>query len=358
MNLFLTGATGFLGQYILAELLSRRHKVWALYRDEEKRCRTVKFVESVGCETGDARLKWLKGEILEVNDVWDSWCREDPTLESVDSILHSAASLRFTMNAAGDPLRTNVGGAETLRKLVERREMQMHLVSTAYVSGIVGQRVVREVFHPQSDFTNVYEQSKWEAEEIWRGKATILRPSTIVGDSSTGRATLFFGWYFPVKALYMLDGLLRNSSDPDGTGFEIRVPADPGAKVNIVPVDYVAKAAIRIIENPSNHNGVFHLTHTAPPTCAWTHEVFRERFTQVRIKFVGSEKPIEEPRSEFHRMLLNQTERILPYLMNTPEFDRSNTDRAIPEVDVPAITERYLNLLIDYAIGANWGQKP
>ncbi len=356
MDFFVTGSTGFLGQYLVSELLSRGHTVWAMYRDEEKRALTLEFLESQGCEKGSGRLMWLKGEILQVDDLWDRWRQAHPALEAVNHIVHTAASLRFTVNEAGDPFRTNVGGSEALRKLVERHPMQVHLISTAYVSGLATAGVVREVFHPRGEFTNVYEQSKWEAEQVWQEKATILRPSSIVGDSMTGRCSQFLGWYLPVKALHLLDGLLANSPDSGGDGFEIKVPADPRSRVNIIPVDYVAKAAVRIIENPAHHNGIFHLTHSSPPTYEWTHDVFSRRFKRISIKFVGPGTEIGEPRTEFHRMLLDHTQRILPYLLNTPEFDRNNTDRAVPEVEEPSITEAYLNLLIDYAVRANWGR--
>jgi uncharacterized protein YbjT (DUF2867 family) len=48
MNLFLTGATGFLGRYVLRELLVRGHRVWALFRDIQRRDRTVAFLQSHG----------------------------------------------------------------------------------------------------------------------------------------------------------------------------------------------------------------------------------------------------------------------------------------------------------------------
>jgi thioester reductase-like protein len=37
MNVLLTGATGFLGEYLLAELLKRDHSVWAFYRSDPRK---------------------------------------------------------------------------------------------------------------------------------------------------------------------------------------------------------------------------------------------------------------------------------------------------------------------------------
>ena len=72
-----------------------------------------------------------------------------------------------------------------------------------------------EVNHPRGDFVNVYEESKWEAEQLWMGEATILRPSIIVGDSETGRCCSFGGWYILFQAVHLLDRLLR---DANGSG--------------------------------------------------------------------------------------------------------------------------------------------
>jgi len=44
MRVFLTGATGFLGEYLLRELLLRGHSVWCLYRQPGKRLDTVRFL--------------------------------------------------------------------------------------------------------------------------------------------------------------------------------------------------------------------------------------------------------------------------------------------------------------------------
>ena len=136
MKVFLTGGTGFLGDYLLAELLKRGHKVWALHRREKKREKTLRFLRTEGVD-GSERLRWIKGDIVEVSDHWESWCRENPGLEEVDTVLHGAASLRFDRNASGEPFRTNVGGARALRNLLDRKPLNTHIISTAFVCGLV-----------------------------------------------------------------------------------------------------------------------------------------------------------------------------------------------------------------------------
>jgi hypothetical protein len=66
MKIFLTGATGFLGEYLLTRLLDRGHHVWCLYRNEARRLDTIDFLGSFGLPRSTKSLCWVKGDILEV----------------------------------------------------------------------------------------------------------------------------------------------------------------------------------------------------------------------------------------------------------------------------------------------------
>ncbi len=262
------------------------------------------------------------------------------------------------MDESGEPLRTNLGSSRVLRKLVERHPMKVHLISTAYVCGLIQGEVMYEVNHPRGDFVNVYEESKWEAEQIWMGNATLLRPSVIVGHSETGRCASFSGWYILFQAVHLLDRLLGDDSGLDRMNLEIAVPADPDGTINMIPVDYVAKAAVRIIENPENHNKIFHLTHPSPPTHQWTLDYVCRRFQLGGLTFGGAAAPFTQPRNRIERMVWRQMQTILLHFSNNPSFDRTHTDRATPDIEVPAISEARVGKLIDYAIEHDWGQSP
>ena len=59
---------------------------------------------------------------------------------------------------------------------------------------------------------NVYEKTKLQAElmvraagtERWLDRATIYRPSIIVGDSQTGYTTTYHGFYAPLKLAHTM----------------------------------------------------------------------------------------------------------------------------------------------------------
>ena len=356
MRVLLTGGTGFLGEYLLAELLEREHAVWALYRSEPRRLETIRFLGSLGLPRNAADIHWLKCDLLELDAQWDALRRQNPGLDLVDTLLHSAASTRFHMDRFGDPLRTNLGGARVLARFTERIALQTHIISTAYVCGLVQGGIVREINHPRGNFVNVYEESKWEAEQLWRGKATLLRPSIIVGHSETARCTSFTGWYILFQAAQLLDRLLREHNVSDKLNIGMDLPADPHAVTNIVTVDYVAKAVLTIIERSSNHNGIFHLTHPDPPSHEWTMRLAQKRYNIGGLRFSGAGTPMTQPRNPMERMVWSQLKTILLHFTNNPIFDRANTDRAAPGLKAPPITEDIANRLIDYAIARDWGQ--
>jgi thioester reductase-like protein len=355
MKVLLTGGTGFLGEYLLVDLLERGHTVWALYRNESRKLDTIRFLSSLGLPRSADSLKWFKGEILEADEQWETWCREYEGLEEVDTLLHSAASTRLHMDEYGEPLKTNLGSAKVLCKLVERHPMKVHLISTAYVCGLVQGEIMREVNHPRGDFVNVYEESKWEAEQLWMGNATILRPSIIVGHSETGRCTSFSGWYILFQAVHLLDRLMTDAQDSRRADLQINVPADPRGTTNIIPVDYVAKAAVRIIENPANHNKIFHLTHQEAPSHEYTLDYVCRRFNFGGLHLVGAGAPFTQPRNMIERMVWRQMQTILFHFANNPVFDRTNIDAALPDLKPPVVTEEFVTKLIDYAIEHDWG---
>jgi len=356
MKVLLTGGTGYLGEYLLAELLKRDHTVWALYRTDLSRLKTVRFLSGLGLPSSAGRLKWIRGDVLEIDEHWDRWCSDNPGLQHVDSVLQNAGSTQLQMDKHGEPMRTNVGGAKAIKRLIEHNPLNVHLISTAYVCGRAEGQHILEESHPAGDFVSVFEESKWEAEKLLLGAATILRPSIVVGDSKTGRSTRFQGWYVPLQGAYFLSNLLQNTEVGDRFNLGMTLPGDANGRTNIVPVDYVAKAAIRIIEKPEHHKQIFHLTHPEPPTNQWTLDLVQRRFDLGGMRFAGKGAPVARPRDQMDCSVGIQMQSVLFYFPNDPSFDRTNTDRAVGELEVPRITEALVNRLIDCAIGANWGQ--
>ncbi len=137
----------------------------------------------------------------------------------------------------------------------------------------------------------------------------------------------------------------------------LNIPTEATGTINVIPVDYVAKAAVRLIEKPENHNKIFHLTHPNPPTHEWTLDLVCKRFNLGGFHFAGTGAPFTQPRNRIERMVWRQMQTILFHFSNNPAFDRSNVDAALPDLPVPQITEEIANRLLDYAIDRDWDSR-
>ncbi|MEA2126617.1 MAG: hypothetical protein QOI80_3399, partial [Solirubrobacteraceae bacterium] len=203
MTVLLTGATGFLGSYLAAQL---PEPPCCVVRGAGPQARLDAALAPLGA-SGVA----VPGDVTRPLDV---------DLAGVTHIVHCAADVSFDRPLA-DARAINVAGARHVVELARRAPALERLVhvSTAYVAGIAPGR-----------FRNSYEQSKHEAEEVVRAADVpyaIVRPSIVVGESRTGWTSSFNVLYPPLRAL--------------ARGMIDTIPADPDAVVDVVPVDHVAR---------------------------------------------------------------------------------------------------------------------
>jgi long-chain acyl-CoA synthetase len=253
----ITGGTGFLGTEVAARLLERADLeiVSLVLADTDTEAilasdRAWWYQPDLRAEFGN-RIHAIAGDVAKPTLGLDSGTYAD-LRDRVTHIVHSAADLR--VDATVEELRaTNVDGLANIidfAGLAPRLERLIH-VSTAYVAGgrtgTVGEDDLTDAF----GFGSPYEQTKYEAERLVHDDAselpvTIVRPSMIVGDSRTGEIKTFNTFYAPLRLF--LSGKLRI------------VPARRDLRVNIVPVDYVADAIVRLMFDPRAVGMTFHLT--------------------------------------------------------------------------------------------------
>ena len=186
-------------------------------------------------------------------------------------------------------------------------------------------------------FGSPYEQTKYEAERLVRDAAselpvTVVRPSMIVGDSRTGEIKTFNTFYTPLRLF--LSGKLRI------------VPARRDLRVNIVPVDYVADAIVRLTFDPRAVGTTFHLTTptdelpTAGDVLAFARRWAREHLG-VRLP-----SPVFLP---IGLRLGGRTVRLLrPYFRERRRFRRDHADELLGPT-VPDWHD-YLPTLLEHAI--------
>src|SRR5512132_676460 len=253
----LTGGTGFLGTEVAARLLERADLeiVSLVLADTDPEAgraseRAWWFQPDLRAELG-ARIHAIAGDVAKQELGLDPGTYAD-LCERVTHIVHSAADLR--VDATVEELRvTNVDGVANIlgfARSARRLERLVH-VSTAYVAGGRTGTIDEDDLTDAFGFGSPYEQTKYEAERLLRDGAselpvTVVRPSMIVGDSRTGDIKTFNTFYAPLRLF--LTGRLRI------------VPARRDLRVNIVPVDYVADAIVRLTFDPRAVGTTFHLT--------------------------------------------------------------------------------------------------
>ncbi len=253
----LTGGTGFLGTEVAARLLERADLeiVSLVLADTDAEAvhasnRAWWYEPDLRAELG-ARIHAIAGDVAEPGLGLDPSTYAD-LCERVTHIVHSAADLR--VDATVEDLRgTNVDGVANVLSFARsvRSLARLVHVSTAYVAGGRKGTVSEDDLTDAFGFGSPYEQTKYEAERLVRDAAselpvTVVRPSMIVGDSRTGDIKTFNTFYAPLRLF--LSGKLRI------------VPARRDLRVNIVPVDYVADAIVRLTFDPRAVGTTVHLT--------------------------------------------------------------------------------------------------
>jgi len=333
---FLTGATGFVGREVLSRFLERddRH-VFALVRADNDD-------EAAGRLPAHERLTAVAGDIeqpgLGIAEPTRARLRRE-----VRRVLHCAASVSFDLPLA-ESRSVNVEGTRRMLGFARScsRLERFTYVSTAYVAGEPGRLFREDELAVGQSFRNPYERSKFEAELAVRSEGAdlplqILRPSIIVGDSTTGRTSSFNVLYGPLKAYAR--GLIR------------AIPARRDAPVDIVPVDYVADRTHELAtEGPT---GTFHLVAGRNATTVG-------KLLDLSAEELGRSKPTVLPPTLYRRWIhpwlsrkypgLRRMEVYFPYFAMKVRFD----DRRLgpgPRV------ERYFHRLVRYAERARWGRR-
>ena len=198
-HVLITGATGLIGHELLARLLARGVRCAAVVRNRQRDAeRLTTLLQPLGVDTAAAlaeeRLVLLRGDLPVAMDA--------PAGLRISDIVHLAGCTRFHLNADGDPARTNVQGTQRLLEWASQHGIpRLHLASTAYAGGCTSAVVAESPLPRPATFNNDYERSKWTCERLcvaWARQAadrrlTVMRPSIVVGDWSSGRTTSFSG---------------------------------------------------------------------------------------------------------------------------------------------------------------------
>jgi thioester reductase-like protein len=260
-NIFITGATGFLGSHLTARLLADGCHVTVLARSSKTTSAKAR-VEDVMREVGVSEfgnLVVLDGDISQPGLGLTELVRKQ-TVSTTDEVWHCAASLSFEQEDREEIFRMNVDGTRHVLDLVKQTpSRRLQHVSTAYIAGNRSDLALETEINVGQTFKNAYEESKCQAELViateQRNKeivASVYRPSIVVGDSRSGRVTHFHGVYAFIRALWAaLERLRRRTPEAGPLNLPLRVRGVETQTLNFVPIDYVVDVWSRFHDGPT-----------------------------------------------------------------------------------------------------------
>ncbi|PSJ30105.1 hypothetical protein B7P34_03670 [Streptosporangium nondiastaticum] len=273
-RVLLTGATGFLGSFLLRELLDRTEAdVWCLVRaadDEEagERLRSGLAAYRLWDEALRGRIVAVAGD-LEKPLLGLTGERFAALADRIEVIYHNGARVNIVDSYARLKAANVLGTQEVVRLAATARVKPLHYVSSS-AAGVGRGRtpdVVREDHRvaPECVASNGYVATKWVAEKLVRAArergvpAVIYRPSRVSGHTGTGACTTGDALWTMVRAIIEL------RAAPDRT-----VREGKRFDVDLVPVDHVAGAIVHLSRQPEPESEpepgvkVFHVTNPEP----------------------------------------------------------------------------------------------
>ncbi|MEM1254577.1 MAG: amino acid adenylation domain-containing protein [Cyanobacteria bacterium P01_H01_bin.21] len=262
-TVLLTGATGFIGRFLLQELLQRTDAtVYCLVRSQtitkgrqQLQQSLRKTLPNIGAFND--RIQPLIGD-LTLPRMGLTQNQFKHLAETVDVIYHSAANVNlFYPYATLKP--TNIVGTQSVLTLASQSKLKpVHYVSTLDVFESLATTRPSIIYENDNITQGIgisggYAQSKWVAEQLFKQATTagipicIYRPGMVSGHTQTG---------------------LCNSTDLMcrflSSIIQLKSVPDLNWAIDMTPVDYVSQAIVHLSLQPQSFNQAFHLINPNP----------------------------------------------------------------------------------------------
>lgn len=230
---------------------------------------------------------------------------------AVDEVLHATdETLEFAAHARG--------------------RVRVVAYSTALVCGDREGRFFEDDLDVGQHLRDGLVEAKARAEKMLRARMpstpiTVVRPSIVVGDSVTGELDRRVGTY----GLF----LLFVTAPPD-----LRLPSfgRPDARLNLVPVDHVARTAYAVSRNPLAVGRTVHVVDRQPPTAREVFDLIAQAAGRRGVQgSVASQVATAVVRAPGFERLGGSPRSLLDALVGDVEFDDANARQLAPELSAP-----------------------
>ena len=352
----MTGATGFVGRYLLRDLLLRGRQVIVLTRGRGPVSGQDR-IEAI-LQTWESRLgrrllrpKFLDGNVCLPNLGIARTAMTNALLDDVDAVVHCAASLRFEEDEAREePLRTNLTGTRNVVAFAQQWGIpHFHHISTAYVCGQRHEQIRETELDAGQAFHNIYEQSKFQAEQFVHAASgfaskTIYRPSIVVGDSITGFSSTFHTIYSILRFLRALPE--NNAGNLDWIFQKLQLSGHEGK--NLVPVDWVSGVIAELLDMPTAWGQAYHLTNAIPVTANQLSVAIADAIGLQQSQWDSMALPASITDAQAAYQM--HVDAYRGYLADDPIFDASNLQKMLPNMAAPTIDHPSLVRMLAFAI--------
>lgn len=343
--IFLTGGTGYLGSYVIAELMSRRDppRISLLTRAKDRSDAVHKLWRAMQLHwdvdrfyAALRRIEFVEGD-LSAPALGISQRDRDRIVAESESVLHVAASLNRRSNKAcfNANLRGTLSVIKLAREINDRNPLRrFSFVSTSAVMGARERECVKEdesIDWDRSDY-DPYARTKKFCEHMVHEllpdvPKTIFRPSTVLGDSRFPETTQFE----MVRAYCFFADLPL-------------VPIGAEVRQDIVNADYVGKAIAAIHMKEKPRHDCYHLSSGASSKTAHEIGVALLSGTGRRVPFfVGKaqapfaavvERIANGPRGQLS-LMASLLHVFLPYVTNDVVFDNTRVVEELGQAPAP-----------------------
>ena len=352
----LTGATGFIGRFLVSKLLDRNSILNLIVRPCEG-----KLVEELmrRWQPRDGQIHVYFGDLSE-NSLGLKGEQIDELKGKVDHFFHLAAIYDIDADEEAQN-KANVSGTRNtleLAKAIDARHF--HYFSSIAVGGLYDGTFREDMLDEAGPLGNPYLKTKHLAERIVRNECVvpwrIYRPGMVIGHSKTGEINKVDGPY------YLFSGIrkLRNSLPQWMPMIGIE-----GGYLNLVPVDYVVDAIDHIAHKEGMDGQCFHITDPRHRRLGELLNIFCNASGTPRMAFRLDAKSISPMITMVLKSLwqmpaagkltetilqdLNIPKAALEFIHYPTRYDRSNTDEALKGsgIEVPRL-EDYAEVLWHY----------
>jgi thioester reductase-like protein len=292
-EIFLTGATGFIGKRVARALLEKGRKLALLCRPASTH-RLDPLLANLPKKAPKPRV--VVGD-LEKPDLGLSGENKKRLKDSVGEVYHLAATYDIGM-CQEDADCTNVEGTRRMLDLAAQLPelLCFHNVSTLAVAGDDPGHFREEDLDVGQGFDHAYGRSKYQAEKLVRESglpANVYRPGVVVGDSRTGEMDKVDGPYFVFN---VLNGLRRV---PGVRRMPMIVPREEDTFFHVVPVDFVVASMVELASKAADPGRTYHLMDPNPLT-------YRDFYAST-LKAMGFTGPlIKRPLSRLIKLLCSK----------------------------------------------------